>query len=443
MLLSLISFLVTMGVVIVFHEYGHYVVARYYGVHVERFSLGFGKVIWQKTDKKGTQWAISALPLGGYVKPLAEPRVNHPDYKKGESVAEKSSWEKIMIYAAGPFFSFLLGIIIYTITFMVGQEEPEAFIEQPAEHTLAAKAGLIKGDKIVAVNGESMQSWFDVADALIEPSTLGHTVRLTVERPSGSVQDVELDFPAFSGKLEGANLLQKAGLSLRAPDPVVARVLAGGAAEKAGLKEGDKIMRLNGEPMSLPQIINKIKSSPEQELVLTIWRDGAEIRLPITPVAVKDEEGQTIGRIQTQFQAEFSTRLVRYSPISAVGKAVEKTWDTAWLSLKMIARMLTGEVSFKNLSGPLTIADYSGKVVQYGWVNFVQFMALISVSIGVLNLLPIPGLDGGQMVLNFIELIRGKPIPEGMMMTIMKIGYGLLFVLMIFAFNNDLMRLLD
>lgn len=202
-------------------------------------------------------------------------------------------------------------------------------------------------------------------------------------------------------------------------------------------------MRLNGEPMSLPQIINKIKSSPEQELVLTIWRDGAEIRLPITPVAVKDEEGQTIGRIQTQFQAEFSTRLVRYSPISAVGKAVEKTWDTAWLSLKMIARMLTGEVSFKNLSGPLTIADYSGKVVQYGWVNFVQFMALISVSIGVLNLLPIPGLDGGQMVLNFIELIRGKPIPEGMMMTIMKIGYGLLFVLMIFAFNNDLMRLLD
>lgn len=441
MLLSLLSFLVTMGIVIVFHEYGHYLAARYYDVHVERFSLGFGKVIWKKVDRRGTEWALSALPLGGYVKPLAEPRLGHPDYKVGESVAEKSSWEKIVIYAAGPAFSFLLGIIIYAMTFMVGQEEPQAILAKPALHSLADKAGLIEGDRILAIDGEPKASWFEVADALVEPSTLGHVVRLTVEHPSGNVQDVELDFPAFSGELEGADLLKEAGLVLKSPEAFVARVIADGPAEKAGLKAGDKVLAINHTPMVLPELIEKIKSSANQALNLTIWREGAQIQLSVTPDAVTDEQGRTIGRIQTQFQAQFPTQWVRYAGVDAIGKAIEKTWNTAWLSLKMMGRMITGEVSFKNLSGPLTIADYSGRVVQYGWMNFLQFVALISVSIGVLNLLPVPGLDGGQMVLNFIELVRGKPIPEKIMETVMKTGYGLLFILMVFAFNNDLMRL--
>lgn len=439
---SLLTFLITISIVVVFHEYGHYLAARYYGNHVERFSVGFGKVLYQYTDKKGTEWAISMLPLGGYVKPLAEPRLNHPDYQVGESVAERSSWEKIVIYAAGPAFSFLLGIIIYTAVFMMGEQHPKAVIAAPAPQSVAAKAGLIEGDRIVAINNTDVASWSEAVDKLVGPLTLGQRTILTIERPSGQLEEVEMPFQSYTGSLESVNLLKEAGLVLQAPNPEVARIIAGGSAERAGLKEGDVVVALNGQDVKqLSALIEQIQQSAGQSLLFTILRDGANLNLTVVPEPVTLENGRTVGRIQTEFRAAYPMTDVRYGPIQAVSKAIEKTWDTAWFSLKMMGKMLIGEASLKNISGPLTIADYSGKVAQHGLMNFVQFIALISISIGVLNLLPIPGLDGGQMVINFIEMIRGKPLPEAVLVGLMKVGYGLLLALMVFAFSNDLMRI--
>lgn len=439
---SLLTFLITISIVVVFHEYGHYLAARYYGNHVERFSVGFGKVLYQYTDKKGTEWAISMLPLGGYVKPLAEPRPNHPDYKVGESVAERSAWEKIVIYAAGPAFSFLLGIMIYTVVFMIGEQHPKAVIAAPAPQSVAAKVGLIEGDRIVAVNHTDVASWSEAVDKLVGPLTLGQRTTLTIERPSGQLEEVVMPFQSYTGSLESVNLLKEAGLVLQAPNPEVARIIASGPAERAGLKEGDIVLALNGQEVKqLSALIEQIQLSAGQSLSLTILRDGATINLTVVPEQVTLDNGRTVGRIQTEFRAAYPMTDVSYGPIDALVKASSKTWDTAWFSLKMMGKMLIGEASLKNISGPLTIADYSGKVAQHGLMNFVQFIALISISIGVLNLLPIPGLDGGQMVVNFIEMIRGKPLPETVLVGLMKVGYGLLLVLMVFAFSNDLMRI--
>ncbi|MDY3330805.1 MAG: RIP metalloprotease RseP [Pelistega sp.] len=439
---SLLTFLITISIVVVFHEYGHYLAARYYGVHVERFSVGFGKVLYQRTDKKGTEWAISMLPLGGYVKPLAEPRPHHPDYRVGESVAERSSWEKIVIYAAGPAFSFLLGILIYTAVLMIGERHPDAIIATPAPQSVAARAGLVEGDRIVAVNQSTVASWSEAVDKLTGPLTLGQTTTLTIERPSGAVEGVVLAFESFNGSLENVNLLKEAGLVLQAPDPVVNRVIEGGPAERAGLKVGDAVVAINGQAVEqLPALIEQIQQSPNQEITLDVMRDGATLSLAMTPEQVTLDNGRTVGRIQTEFQAAYPMTHTRYGPIDAFIKANEKTWETAWFSLKMMGKMLIGEASLKNISGPLTIADYSGRVAQHGLMNFVQFIALISISIGVLNLLPIPGLDGGQMVINFVELVRGKPLPDALLMGVMKVGYGLLLLLMVFAFSNDLLRI--
>lgn len=439
---SLLTFLITISIVVVFHEYGHYLAARYYGNHVERFSVGFGKILYQYTDKKGTAWALSMLPLGGYVKPLSEPRPNHPDYKVGESMDERSAWEKIIIYAAGPAFSFLLGIIIYTAVFMIGEQHPKAVIAEPVPQSVAAKVGLVEGDRIVAVNHTNVASWTEVEDKLIGLLTLGQRITLTIEHPSGQLKEIEIPFQSYTGSLENVNLLKEAGFVLKASNLEVARIIAGGPAERAGLKEGDEVVALNGQDVKqLSILIEQIQRSAGQLLSLTILRDGATLNLTVVPEQVTLEDGRTIGRIQTEFRAVYPMTDVRYAPIDAVFKAVEKTWDTAWFSLKIMGKMLIGEASLKNISGPLTIADYSGKVAQYGLMSFVQFIALISISIGVLNLLPIPGLDGGQMVVNFIEMIRGKPLPEAVLVGLIKVGYGLLLVLMVFAFSNDLMRI--
>ncbi|NOL48974.1 RIP metalloprotease RseP [Pelistega europaea] len=441
---SIITFIITISIVVVFHEYGHYLAARLYGVHVERFSLGFGKVIYQRTDRKGTEWSISLLPFGGYVKPLAEPRPNHPHYRVGESVAEKTSFQKIIIYAAGPAFSFLLGIIIYTGVFMVGENQPQAIVATPTAGSVAAQAGLREGDRIVRVNDTEIDSWSDAMEQLVAAMALGKPLTMEVSSAEGMAREVTMDVPTVSGNLEQVDWLKESGISLREMAPVVARVIEGGVAAQAGLKAGDKVLSLNGITISsLNGFIRQIQLLAHQSVHLLINRDGAEVSLTMMPAEVSLPDGRKVGRIQAEFQVDYPMQYVSYGFIDAFAKATTKTWDTAWFSLKMIGKMLIGEVSLSNISGPLTIADYSGKVAQYGLSNFIQFVALISISIGVLNLLPVPGLDGGQMVLNFIEMVIGRPLPEAIFQNLMKLGYGLLLLLMIFAFHNDLMRIFN
>ncbi|WP_256330847.1 RIP metalloprotease RseP [Pelistega sp. MC2] len=442
---SLLMFIITISVVVVFHEFGHYFAARFYHVYVERFSLGFGKVLFKKKDKKGTEWVISMLPLGGYVKPLAEPRI--PNNPIGESIAEKSAFQKIVIYAAGPFFSFLLGIILYTGVFMVGENQPEAILANPQQSTIAYQGGIREGDKIVAVNGQAIKSWVEAVDELIGPFTLGQVVELTINTKQDTIKTITLHPTAFKGNLEEVNWLKEQGLMLLSPPPTIQRIIPDGPAEKAGLKQGDKIIGIDGQyQLGINEVIGKIQQSPNQTLNLLVNRNGTEISMAITPVAVESDnpqvnDGGVKGRINAEFRADFPLVKVAYSPIEAFTKAMNKTWDTAWFSLKMMFKMLTGQASLKNISGPLTIADYSGKVAENGLLNFIQFIALISISIGVLNLLPIPALDGGQMLINFVELVRGKPLSDAVLEGLMRIGYGFLLMLMIFAFTNDILRI--
>lgn len=439
---SIITFIITISVVVVFHEYGHYLAARFYGVHVERFSLGFGKVLYRCIDKKGTEWVVSMLPLGGYVKPLAEPRPDHSDFRRGESVAEKSAFQKIVIYAAGPIFSFLLGVLIYTGIFMVGEEQPKAIIAAPTVNSVAAQAGLRAGDRIVAIDTQGINSWPEAMDKLIASMALGKSVAIKVVSTDDIEREVRLTPPITQANLEQVNWLNIAGIALQESPPIVVRVLPNGVAEKAGLKAGDKVLSLNDITVQhLADFIQHIQSSANQSIRLRVDREGTILNLVMTPTEIVLADGNKIGRIQSEFQANYATQYISYGFIEALFKAMTKTTDTALFSFKMIGKMITGEVSFSNLTGPITIADYSGKVAEHGLGNFIQFIALISISIGVLNLLPIPGLDGGQMVLNFIELIMGRPLPEGIFQGLMKVGYGLLLLLMIFAFHNDLMRL--
>lgn len=440
---SLFTFLITISVVVVFHEWGHYIAARYYGVRVERFSLGFGKVLLKRTDKRGTEWAISMWPLGGYVMPLAEPAPADPNYQVGQSITEKSAWQRIVIYAAGPAFSFLLGILIYTGFNWLGTQEPVAKLAAPQVASVAAVAGVQAGDRLTAVNGRAVESWTQAVEELMEPMTLGQSVELGLENQSGNARVVQLSFERHEGSFEQVNLLQNAGLILQAPKPFFSQILADGPAERAGLQANDIVSSVNGQAIqNATELLNLIRQHPEQALSMVVLREGAPISVVVTPMLFTTDTGEQVGRIQAQIGAQYEEVLVSFGPIQGIVKAVNKTWDTAWFSLRMMGKMLTGEVSIKNISGPVTIADYSGKVASYGIDRFIQFIALISISIGVLNLLPIPGLDGGQMVINFIEMVRQRPLSDEVMGVVSRTGYGLLLLLMVFAFSNDISRLL-
>lgn len=444
MLISLVAFIITISIVVVFHEWGHYLVARANGVFVEKFSLGFGRTLLSKVDSKGTEWAVSLWPLGGYVKPLDEPKLEDPEYKKGSSISEKSPFQKFLIYAAGPFFSFLLGIIIYTFIFILGVKEPAPLLAKPYINTLAYSAGVEKGDKILSVNGSEILSWNQAMEKLLGPATLGERVEIKLLSSGGVEKTIALTFPPAKGNLENYDIFGVSGLMLKLPKPKIIKIIPDGAAQRSGLLEGDLIEQVNGiEVEDSRQLIEIIKSSANKPLTLQVKRNSSDLTISIVPDSVKSESGESIGRIGAQLGGDFPTVDVSYGPIESVFKAVRKTWDTAYISLKLLGRMLTGDLSITNLSGPISIAQYSGQVVQTGVMNFLQFIALISVSIGLLNLLPVPGLDGGQMLIHAVEGITGKELSEKFMRGIVTVGYALLLGLMFIAFRNDILRLIN
>ncbi|NLY34917.1 MAG: RIP metalloprotease RseP [Alcaligenaceae bacterium] len=443
MLFNLLFFIITISVVVVFHELGHYLAARYYNVRVERFSLGFGKILFKKTDKHGTEWAVSALPLGGYVKPLAEPPVGASPREAARAISQKTPWQRFVIFAAGPFFSFLLAIIIYSGMKISGTTEPVPYLAQPAPETAAYMAGIDGGDRVLAVNGVDVQGWAEARLALLEPLASGAETTLALQAQNGAVRDVSIQFPKVTGTLEGVDLMGQAGLALMAPKPRVANVLDDGAGQQAGLKDGDLVLRAGShEDISITGLIKLIQESPDKILTLLISRDSTELSLNITPRAEFNENGQAIGKIGVAFSGQYPTLTVRYGIFESVYLATVQTFDTAWFSLKMLGKMVMGQLSWKNISGPIAIADYAGQSAQVGLDKFIEFIALITVSIGVLNLIPIPGLDGGQMVFCLIEMVRKKALSEQVQEKSLMVGYSLLLFLMIFAFVNDIARVL-
>ncbi len=442
MLSSIVFFIITISIVVVFHELGHYLAARLCGVHVERFSLGFGKVLFRRTDRRGTEWVVSALPLGGYVKPLAEPEAAGMQSLRRGAMSEKNPWQRMLIFAAGPAFSLLLGILIYSGMYMVGSHVPEPILGQPAVGTPAQVAGVRKGDRVLALDNKAIQSWTEMQQHLLEPMILGQSVDMKVRHADDSIQDLTVALQPAPDNLENVNLAERNGLTIDAPAPSAAQVIAGGAGEQAGLRQGDTILRAaDSQSLDARSFIDIIEKSVDTPVPLDILRDGRHLSLTVIPRATPESDGTVKGKIGVALQSNLPMTFVRYGFFDSVGLATTKTFDTAWFSVRMLARMVTGQVSWKNISGPVTIADYAGKSASLGIGRFIEFVALITISIGVLNLIPIPGLDGGQMLFAFAEIIRGRPLPAFVQEKGLAFGYMLLLALMVVAFLNDVMRI--
>ncbi|AZS79271.1 MULTISPECIES: RIP metalloprotease RseP [Achromobacter] len=441
MLFTLLAFAVALGSLITFHELGHYWVARLCGVKVLRFSLGFGKVILRRTDKHGTEWAVSALPLGGYVKMQDDAPAGATPAEAASAFNNKPVGQRIAIVAAGPLFNLILAVVLYAGLNLAGTDEPQAIIAQPTAESPAAQAGLLAGDRILAIDGQEVASWSDARWRLMDVMSSGGRAQVEVSTPSGAVQQRELNLPPNAMDPSAGDPLAAAGIRLAQPKPGVRAVNDGGEGQAAGLRAGDTIVAINGQPTpETGLVIKQIQQSAGKTLALTVLRDGANISLNVTP-RPEMVNGQEIGRLGVQLGGDVPMVTVRYGLFESVWLGAVRTWDTAWFSLRMMGRMVTGDVSWRNISGPVTIADYAGQTARIGIVAYIAYIALISISLGVLNLLPIPMLDGGHLLYYLVEIVRGSPPPARWIDIGQRAGIGLLAGLMGLALFNDFTRL--
>ncbi|MGE8547813.1 MAG: RIP metalloprotease RseP [Alcaligenes sp.] len=442
MLYTLLAFLVTLGVLVTFHELGHYWVARRCGVRVERFSIGFGKVLYRRKDRHGTEWAVSALPLGGYVAMQNDPPPGTTLEQVQESFNCKPLWQRAAVVLAGPLANLILAVIIYALVGVLGAQEPAPVIARPQAGTPAAQAGFQAGDRLIDIAGREVRSWNEARWEFMEALSSGGTLAVGVLDAQGQERERSLSLPAGEITPDNRDLLAQAGLALLPPRAVVQEVYKDSAGEQAGLQEKDIILALGSrQDPDVVQFVEQIQQSAGQTLALDVLRAGQILHLSITPRAQAGEDGEVLGRIGAQIGPDFDMVHVRYGPVDSVRRGFVRTAETFWFSLKMIGRMITGEVSVRNVSGPVTIADYAGQTARIGLIAYLNFLALISISIGLLNLLPVPMLDGGHLLYYAIEAVRGKPASERMLMIGQRLGLSALAVLMSIAFFNDITRL--
>jgi len=441
MLFTLLAFIVALGILITFHELGHYWVARLCGVRVLRFSVGFGRVLLRRQDKHGTEWAVSAIPLGGYVKMQDDPPAGATRAEAAASFNTQPVGRRIAIVAAGPVFNLILAVVLYAGLNLVGTEEPAPIIAPPAAESAAQQAGFHGGDQIVSIDGNPVVSWNDARWHLIDVLAAGGQARVEVRTTDGATQHRVLQVAGNGMDPDQGDPLADAGLRLALPKPIVRSVIAGGEGERVGLIDGDRIIRAGDliDP-DTAQLVRFIQQHPGQPLALSIVREGVQQSLTVVPRA-ETVDGQTVGRIGVQLGGDVPMVTVRYGVFASIGHAAVRTWDTAWLSLRMLGRMVIGEVSWRNISGPVTIADYAGQTARIGFAAYIAYLALISISLGVLNLLPIPMLDGGHLLYYLVEIVRGSPPPDRWIDIGQRAGIGLLAGLMGLALFNDFARL--
>ena len=429
---TLAAFLVTLGVLIVIHEYGHYAVARLCGVRVLRFSVGFGRPIFKRVyGADRTEWVIGAIPLGGYVRMLDE---RDPDATPAmladlsRAFNRQPVARRIAIVLAGPLANLLLAVGVYWLLNVSGTLEPRAVLGAPPAETIAARAGLREGDQVTAVDGRAVRSFGEVRWTLLERAVDRAPVELTVSDAGGAQRTLLLDLAQLGPGEIDPTVFGRIGVALAEPAAIARQLSPGGAAERAGLRPGDRFVSIDGQPVSRSREVSEIvRAAPGRSLVVLIERGGERVALRVTPAEVQ-VDGRAIE--------------VRYGPVESVGLAVQRTGDTAVFSLRMLGRMITGEASWKNLSGPVTIADYAGQTARIGAVAYLSFLALVSISLGVLNLLPIPMLDGGHLLYYFVEILKGSPPAEWVVEWGQRAGIGVLVMLTALALYNDLTRLL-
>jgi regulator of sigma E protease len=449
-LIYILSFLVTVGVLVVIHELGHYAAARFVGVKILRFSVGFGRTLWmRRVGGDQTEWAIAAVPLGGYVKMLDEREGDVAPDERARAFNRQSVGARIFIVLAGPAANFLLAWLIYWVLLVVGLPGSRPIVADPPLGTAAAAAGIGDRDELRAINGDPVQTWGDVRWRLLGEVVKRGSVVLEVETRNGSRATHTLDLSAITKDDLDGDFFAKLGLRAYRPDipPVFGNIAAGSAANRAGFLTGDRVVSIGGKPIATWfDFTTATRPNPDKPLRFEIERRGQRVSTTVTPEAVWDGFHK-IGRLGVEMPAEFRRELdrlgttVRYGPVEAVGRAAYKVVDLSVFSLKMLGRMIVGDLSWKNLSGPVTIADYAGQSALQGWITFAGFLALVSVSLGVLNLLPIPLLDGGHLVYYFAEIVKGSPVSEKTMEIGQRFGLALLLGLTLFAFYNDINRL--
>ncbi len=446
LLQTLLAFVFALGTLIAIHEFGHYIVAKWCGVKVLRYCIGFGKPIFsRRLGKDQTEWALAAFPIGGYVKFLDEREGEVAPHEVHRAFNRQSVWKRFAIVAAGPVANFILAIALYYALFIHGIDEPQAIIATPPPATLAAGSGFQDGDQVVKLNGDPIKSWTDLRWRILQLAVERGTANLEVVSRSGAPRAVVLNLSSMSAADAEGDFMRKIGLALHRPSPSIGKVIAGGAAQRAGFQAGDRIVSVGGvAAASGDQVIKAIRASAEKPLKFEVERAGAVLQLTATPEAKLDEATkEKIGRINAEIGAKLAMTNVSYGFFGSLPQAIEKTWDMSIFSLKMLGKMVTGEVSWKNLSGPVTIADYAGQSARMGAYYYLNFLALISISLGVLNLLPIPLLDGGHLLYYVLEILRRKPVSERVMEIGQQFGMGVLFVLMAFALYNDIQRLIS
>jgi regulator of sigma E protease len=447
---TIVAFIVALGVLIVVHEFGHYLVARLCGVKVLRFSVGFGRALatWRLGADR-TEWVVAAIPFGGYVKMLDEREGPVEPAELARAFNRQSVWKRFAIVIAGPLFNFAFAVLVYAGLFMYGLPEARPLLASPPQGTLAAAAGLQAGDTVRAIDGEAIATWQELRWRVLQAALQREAVKLETLNERGHIAVVTLDLRGFPTAEVESDVLERVGLRLYRPPlaPVLGQIVAGGAAERAGLQPGDRILRVDGAPIQTwEDFVNVVRSRPGAPLSITLERAGSQQTVEVVPDAVSAGNAR-IGRIgagpqQPEGYADKLLVRVQHGPLESLGRAFAKTVDISVFSLKMLGKMLIGEVSWRHLSGPVTIADFAGQSASLGWVSYLTFLALISISLGVLNLLPIPLLDGGHLMYYAIEIVKGRPVSERFMELGQRVGLALLLVMMAFAFYNDLNRLL-
>jgi len=447
---SVAAFIVALGLLIAIHEFGHYWVARRVGVKVLRFSIGMGKSLWTRVSKvDGTEFTIAAIPLGGYVKMLDERVDEVAPGERHMAFNQKPLWARAAVVIAGPLANFILAIGAYWLVMMIGISGIAPLLGPVAPDSPAEVSGFQPEDRLISVNGTATPSWSDARLALLDVG-LNPTepALIEVETVSGSLTTRELSLANISILKDGGDPLSGMGFSNWYPeiDPIVGTVVPDGAASKAGLLPGDRIISIDARPVtSWVDFVKAVQPSANKELALIVDRNGEQMAVTVTPAAV-DVNGTTIGRVgvtETQSAALFDKAriTVQYPFGTAFVKALQRTWDMTTLTLRMLGKLVTGQASLDNISGPISIAQYAGQSASIGIDHYINFIAMISISLAVLNLLPIPMLDGGHLVYFAVEAVTGKPVSERVQMFGQQIGLVLLGGMMFLAFYNDIWRL--
>ena len=447
-LYMIVGTLVALGVLVTFHEFGHFWVARRCGVKVLRFSVGFGMPLLRWHDRRGTEFVVAAIPLGGYVKMLDEREGEVPAELVDQSFNRKSVYQRIAIVIAGPVANFLLAIVFFWVLAMLGSQQVRPVIGGVEAGSIAEKAGLVSGQEIVSVDGEATSGWAAVNLQLVRRLGESGSIALKV-REKGSDVDTPRTL-ALDNWLKGADEpdpIRSLGIRPWRPalPPVLAELDPKGPAQAAGLKTGDRLLALDGQPLDeWQQVVDRVRVRPDTRISLSVERDGATIDVPVTLVARGEGKAATgylgAGVKGVDWPPEM-LREVSYGPVAAVAEGARRTWTMSVLTFDSLKKMLFGELSVKNLSGPITIAKVAGASAQSGVGDFLNFLAYLSISLGVLNLLPIPVLDGGHLLFYLIEWARGRPLSEKVQGWGVQIGISLVVGVMLLALVNDLGRL--